>query len=49
MRRFSKSRIPWSPCGLTRAVLGDTRPEATQGELAGVTEQLPGCLQEMPL
>jgi hypothetical protein len=47
MRRFTMRPIPWSPWDLSLALLGNTRPEKTQGELAGAREPMEGCVKEL--
>jgi hypothetical protein len=47
MRPFAMMRIPWSPWGVSLAILGDNRPEKPQGELAGARKQMAGYLKEL--
>jgi hypothetical protein len=49
MRRFAMRRIPWSPWGLSLVLLGNIKPEKTEGDLAGVREQMAGYLTELGL
>ena len=47
MSPFAMMRILWSLWGLSLVLLGNTRPEKTQWELAGVREPMAGYLKEL--
>jgi hypothetical protein len=49
MRQVAIRRSPWSPWGLSLALLSDNKPEKTEGELAGIRQHMAGYLKELGL
>jgi hypothetical protein len=49
MSRFAMKRIAWGPWGLSLVLLGGTRTEKPEGELAGVQDQMAGYLKGLGL